>query len=92
MIQELGGGGAVTPRIGLGYVPFQPMKILGRHKEEQSLIQYITKEEANNEGGDQATSSLKASVFDRLQLSMSQRRPYVFNRIGKDKAPKLSVF
>jgi len=42
----------MTPRIGLGYVPSQPVKISGRRKVEQSLVEYITTEEANNEGGD----------------------------------------
>jgi len=56
MIQEQGGG-IVTPRIGPGYRPSQPVKILGRHKEEQSLVQCIMTEEADNEGGDHATSS-----------------------------------
>ena len=44
------GGGFVTPRIGLGYVPSQPVKISGWRKVEQSLVQYITTEEADNEG------------------------------------------
>jgi len=52
MIQKQGGR-VVTPRIGLGNVPFQPVKISGRHKEDQSLVQYITTEEADNESGEQ---------------------------------------
>ena len=91
MIQKQGGG-VVTSRIGLGYVPSQSVKILRRCKEEQSLVQYITAGEADNEGGDQATSNSRASVFDRLQPFTPQQRPSVFNKIGKGKAPKLSMF
>ena len=49
-------------------------------------------EGADNKGGGQATSSSRASLFDRLQPFISQRRPFVFNRVGKDKVPKLFVF
>jgi len=55
-------------------------------------MQYTTTKEADNEGGDQTTFSSRASVFDWLQPSISQWHPSVFNRIGKDKALKLSVF
>jgi len=37
MIQKQGGG-VVTPRISLGYVPCQLVEISGRRKEEQSLV------------------------------------------------------
>ena len=59
------------PRIGLGYLPSQPVKISGRYKEEQSLVQYITTEEADSEGSDQPTSSSRALVNDRLQPFMA---------------------
>jgi len=70
----------------------QPGKISRRCKEEQSFVQYITTEEADNKGGDLATSCSRASVFNRLQPFISQGCPSMFNRIGEDKAPKLSVF
>jgi len=91
MIQKQGGG-VVAPRIGLGYVASQPVKISGRRKELHSPAQYITTEEADTEDGDQAASSSRVSVFDRLQPLMSQGHRIVFNRIGKDRAPKLPMF
>jgi len=51
MIQKQGGR-IVAPRFGLGYVPSQSVKISRRRKEEQSPVQYITTEEADNESGD----------------------------------------
>jgi len=86
------GGGVITPRIGLGYVPFQPVKISGWCKELQSLVQYITMEEADAEDGDQATSSSRVLVLDKLQLLMLQGCPTMFNRMGNHRAPKLFVF
>jgi len=91
MIQKQGVW-VITPRIGLGYVPFQPVMISGRRKVEQSLVQYIMAEEADNEGGNQAIFHSRASISNRLQPFMSQRCPSVFNRIGEEKAPKLFVF
>jgi len=49
-------------------------------------------EEANDDKGDNVTSNWKPLVFDRLQQSTSQQRPSLFNRMGKGKAPKPSVF
>jgi len=49
-------------------------------------------EEADDDGSDHATSSLRPSVFNMLQPSTSQQRPSMFNKMGKDKAPKPSVF
>jgi len=91
MIQKQAGG-VVTLGIDLGYVPSQPVKISERHKEEQSPVQYITTEEVDNEGGDQATSSPKSSVFDRLQPSTPHQRPSIFKRMGRDRIPKPYVF
>jgi len=54
---EKQGGRVVTPRIGLGYVPSQRVKISGRRKKKQSLVKKITMEEVDHEGDDQATSS-----------------------------------
>jgi len=31
-----------TPKVGLGYVPPQPVRILGRRKDKPALTQYIT--------------------------------------------------
>jgi len=31
------GGNAATPKVGLSYVPPQPIRILGRHKDKQAL-------------------------------------------------------
>jgi len=56
MIQRQGCG-ITTPRIGLSYIPFQPVKISGWCKEKHSLTRYITMQEANDDGSDHATSS-----------------------------------
>ena len=48
--------------------------------------------EAENDKGDNATSSLKSSVFDKLQLSMPQQCPSAFSRMGKNKTPESSMF
>jgi len=61
-------------------------------KDKLSLIQYIMMEEPENDKADNARSNSKSSVFDRLQPSTPQQRPYVFSRMEKDKTPKPSVF
>ena len=38
-----------------------------QHKEKQSLAQYITAKEANDDRGDHAMPSLNPSVFNGLQ-------------------------
>jgi len=79
------GDGIVTPRIGLGYVPSQSVKVFGQCKEKQSLAQYISMEEAENDNGGNATSNSEPLVFDRLQPSTSQQHPSIFSRMGKNK-------
>ena len=49
-------------------------------------------EETDDDTGDQAKSSSRELVFDRLQPFTSQQRPSVFNKIGIYKASKLSAF
>ena len=82
----------MTPRISLYYMPFQPVKISRQHKDKRSFTQHVMAGEARNDKGDNATSSPKSSVFDRLQPSTPHQRPSVFKRIERDKTPKLSVF
>ena len=82
----------VTPRIGLGYMPSQPVGISRRHKDKRSFTQHVTAEEAENCKGDNATSCPKSLVFDRLQPSTPHQQPSVFKRIGSDTTFKPSVF
>ena len=92
MVQKQGDR-IVTPRIDLGYMPPQPVKISKRQcKDKRSLTQYIMTGEAGNGKGDNATSSPKSSMFDRLQPLTLHQRPSVFKRMGRDKTPKLFVF
>jgi len=86
------GGNVATPKVGLSYVPPQPMGISGRHKEKQALVQYITTEEVDDNESANAKTNPKTTVFDRLQPLTSSQRPYVFRRIGKGKIPKSPVF
>ena len=89
------GGNTATPKVGLSYVPPQPLRISGRHKDKQALTQYITTEEVDDNEGENAKTNPKTSVFDRLQLSTScQCLPgfYVFSKLGKGEIPKPSVF
>jgi len=82
-------------KLAISYLSPQPIRISGRHKDKQSLTQYITTEEVNDDTGENAMTNLKMLVFDRLQLSMSGQRLanlFVFSRMGKDKIPKPSVF
>jgi len=92
MVQKQGDE-IVTLTISLGYMPRQAVKISKRRcKDKQPLTQYIMEGEAENDKGDNATSSSKSSAFDRLQPSIPHQQPSVFKRMGRDKTPKLSVF
>jgi len=73
----------VTPNISIGYIPSQPAKIRGWHKDKQSLAQNMTVEEANDVEDDNATSRARSLVFDKVQPSGPQYRPSVFSKMGK---------
>ena len=77
-------------KVGLGYTPLQPVKILGQRKNKQSVVQHISAEETDESEKEDDPPSKRTSVFDRLQSSSSTRRPSVFTRIGAQ--PKPSVF
>ena len=79
----------MTPRISLGYLPSQLVKISRRCKDKQSFTQHVMVKEIEN---DNAMSGLKSSVFDRLQPLTPHKRPSVFKRMGRDKTSKPSVF
>ena len=53
------GANVATPKVGLGYIQPQPVRILGRRKDKQALMQYITAEEVDNDEGDSAKTNLK---------------------------------
>jgi len=68
------------------------MEVSKRHKDKQSLTQYVMAEEARKDMGDNATSSPKSSMFNRLQPSTPQQHPIGFSTIGNDMIPKPSMF
>ena len=69
-IQEQGGIMAV-PKVGLGYVSPQPVRISGQRKDRQSLAQYVVAEEIIESDDEDVKNKSKSSVFDRLQSSTS---------------------
>ena len=85
-------GLVALPRVGLSYVPSQPVRILGRHKDKQSLVQYIMAKETTKSDEQNVKNKQTSSMFDKLQSSTSQHHPSVFTRIGTTKTPKPSVF
>ena len=40
--------------MGLGYTPLQPIKISGRHKTKQNVVQHISVEEIDESGDEKA--------------------------------------
>jgi len=82
----------MTPRIGLSYMPSQPVKSSRWRQDKRPFTKHDMAEEAGNGKGDNATSSLKSSVFERLQLSTPHQPPSAFKRMGRDKTPKLFRF
>jgi len=90
-IQEQGGV-VVVLKVGLGYVPPQPIRISGQRKDKQSFAQYIAVEEIIENDEEDGKNKPKSSVFDRLQSSTSRGRTSVFGRVGNDKVSKSSTF
>ena len=82
----------VVPKVGLGYAPPQPVRILGRCKDKSSLVQYIVAEETTKSDEEDVKNKPKSSVFNRLQSSTSQRHASVFDKVGNNKMVKSSVF
>ena len=82
----------MTLRISPSYIPSQLLRILGQRKDKQSLAQYIKYEEINDDKGDNVKTNPKSSMFDRLQPSILQQRPYVFSWIKTNKTSKSSMF
>jgi len=64
-IQEQGGLVEV-PKVGLGYTPVQPIKISGRRKAKQNVVQHISAEEMNESEDEKAQPLIRPSIFDRL--------------------------
>ena len=64
-IQEQGGDVEV-PKVGLDHAPPQPVRILGRYKDKQSLIQYIAAEETTESDEEDVKNKPKSFVFNRL--------------------------
>jgi len=53
------GGNAAMPKVGLSYIQPQPMRISGRHKDKQTLTQYIATEEVDDNEGENAKTNPK---------------------------------
>jgi len=64
-IQEQGDAVAV-PKVGIGYAPPQPVQILGRRKDKQSLVQYIVVEETTKSDEEDVKNKPMSSIFSRL--------------------------
>ena len=64
-IQEQGGI-VVVPKVGLGYVAPQPIRISGPRKDKQSFAQYIATEEIIENDEEDGKNKPKSSVFYRL--------------------------
>jgi len=47
------------------------VRILGQHKDKQSLTQYIMAKEANDDVGDNAMPNSKSLMFDKMHPSMA---------------------
>jgi len=90
-IQEQGGLVEV-PKVGLGYTPVQPIRISGRPKAMQNVVQHISAEEIGKSEDENAQPPIKPFVFDRLQPSALRKHSFVFTRIKGGQNPKSSVF
>ena len=70
-------GYAVKPsRAGLGFVPFEPIKILAKTKKTKANTQHITVEDMENISG--SNSPPRISVFDQIKAPIT--RASVFTR------------
>jgi len=80
-----------VPKVSLGYTPVQPIKISGRRKAKQNVVQHISTEEMDESEDEKAQPPIKPSVFDRLQPSASRKCPSIFTRITSSQKSKSSV-
>ena len=53
-------------KVGLGYAPPLPVRMSGRRKDKQSLIQYITAEETTESDEEDVKNKPKSFVFNKL--------------------------
>ena len=60
--------------------------------DKQSLVQYITADEANDGNDENLMSNLKPSMLGRSRPSTSQQRSSVSSRMAKGKTPESFVF
>ena len=72
-------GYAIKPsRAGLGFVPFEPIKISAKTKKTKASTQHITVEDMEESSG--SNSHPRISVFDRIEAPIT--RASVFTRLG----------
>ena len=72
-------GYAVKPSsAGLGFVPFEPIKILVKTKKTKASTQHITVEDMEESSGSNSPSRI--SIFDRIEALIT--RASVFTRLG----------
>ena len=90
-IQEQGGSIGVS-KVGLGFTPSQPIRISGRRKGKQSVVQHISAKALDESDDEDAQRNLKSSVCDRLQSPSIEKSPSVFTRIRERRSRKVSVF
>jgi len=81
-----------VPKVGLSYALPQPVRISGRRKDKQSLVQYIAGKETTKSDEEDIGNKPKSSVFNRLQYSTPQGRTSVFDKVGNNKILRPSVF
>ena len=81
-----------VPKVGLSHAPSQPVRISGRRKDKQSLIQYIAAEETTESDEEDVKNKPKSFVFDRFQSSTSQGHTSVLDRVGNSKMLRPFVF
>ena len=72
-------GYAIKPsRASLGFVPFEPIKILAKTKKTKVSTQHITIEDMEESSG--SNSPPQISIFDRIEAPITQAS--VFTRLG----------
>ena len=64
-IQEQGGSVGIS-KVGLGFIPSQPIRISGRRKGKQSAVKHISAKELDEGDEKNAQENPKSFVFDRL--------------------------
>ena len=81
-----------VPKVALGYVPPQLVRISGQHRDKQYLVQYITAEEITESDEEVVKNKPRSSVFDRLQSATLKGYTSVFDMVRNNKMSKSSVF